>query len=239
MGERGEGLTRPCTRYLLRVCATLPVVAIRGTPPAGSLRFAVSGVAPGGAAWANVFWIATTVAAPTTAQMNTMTSSLYSAWKTAFQGLLGDNWTITLAKSTYYGTAPYVITGEHVATDVGTVGGDSTMPDQVTAVLSWLISTTWRGGKPRTYFPGIVSTSDLVDNAHITGTHVTTLETQATAWMTAVNAYTTSPFLTMVLGTIRFFSAGEPLAPPVFLPYTGSFVHPRIGTMRKRLGRET
>lgn len=222
----------------MRVTARLPVIAVRGTPPAGSLRFAVSGVAPGGAAWANVYWISTTVAAPTSAQMNTMAASLYTDWKSAYQALMGDDWTITLAKATYYGTAPYVITGEHIATDVGTVGAASLIPDQVTAVIGWTVATTWRGGKPRTYFPGIVSHTNLLDNAHMNSTLVGYLETAGTAWMTAVNAYTTSPFLTMTLGTIRFFSAGAPLSPPVFLPYTGNFVHSRIGTMRKRLGRE-
>lgn len=214
-------------------------MAIRGTPPAGSLRFAVSGVAPGGSAWANVYWISTTVAAPTTSQMNAMVASLYTAWKTAWQSHLGTNWTITLAKGTYYGTAPYVITGEEIATDIGTNAQSSIFPDQITAVLSWLVSTTWRGGKPRTYFPGILKSADLQDNAHITSTLITALEGAGTTWMTAVNAYTTSPFLTMSLGTIRFFSANTPLTPPVFLPYTGNFMHSRIGTLRRRLGRET
>lgn len=171
--------------------------------------------------------------------MNTMVASLYTAWKTAWQAHLADNWTITLAKGTYYGTAPYVITGEEILTDLGTRTPSSIMPDQITACLSWLVSTTWRGGKPRTYFPGIVVSADLQDNAHMTSTLITALEGAGTAWMTAVNAYTTSPFLTMQLGTIRFFSAGVPLAPPVFLPYTGNFMHSRISTMRKRLGRET
>lgn len=222
----------------MRAAAILCTLAVRGTPPPGSLRFAVSGVAPGGAAWANVYWIQTTVATPTTGQMNTMVASLYSAWATAWKGKLGSNWTITLAKATYYGTAPYVITGESILTDVGTRGSASIMPDQVSACLSWLVSTTWRGGKPRTYFPGVVVSADLQDNAHITSTLIASIEGAGNAWNTAVNAYTTSPFLTMALGTVRFFSGGVPLAPPVFLPYTGVSMHSRIATVRRRLGRE-
>jgi hypothetical protein len=186
-----------------------------------------------------VFWINTTVAAPTTAQMNTMVATLYTDWSTHFAPLIGDNWTITLAKATYYGTPPYVIIGEHSATDTGSFGANSNIPDQVAACVSWLVSTTWRGGKPRTYTPCLVAAGDLADNAHLGATQISTLETAAAAWMTAVNAYTTSPFLTMELGTVRFFSAGVPLAPPVFLPYTGSLVHSRLATMRRRLGRET
>lgn len=213
-------------------------MAVRAAPPAGSLRFAVSGVAPGGGAWANTFWIATTVATPTTAQMNTIASSLYSSWKTAWQGLLGDDWTITLAKATYYGASGYVIVGEDIVTDVGTGSGNA-FTDQVTAVVSWLVATTWRGGKPRTYFPGILTTGDLLDNAHINSTLVTALEGAGTAWMTAVNAFTSAPLTSATLGTIRFFSGGVPLGTPVFLPYAGVFVHNRVATMRRRLGRET
>ena len=211
---------------------------VRAAPPPGSLRFAVSGVAPGGGNWANVFWIATTVATPTTAQMNTIAASLYGLWKTSWQGQLGSNWTITLAKATYYGASGYVIVGEDIVTDVGT-GSAATMPDQVCVVLSWLVSTTWRGGKPRTYLPKALASADLQDLAHIKASVVTALETLGNGWITAVNGFTSAPFTSCTLGTIRFFSGGVPLTTPTFLPYTGSFVHTRLGTIRRRLGRET
>lgn len=170
--------------------------------------------------------------------MNTIASSLYSAWSTAWINLYGSNWTITLAKATYYGASSYVIVGEEIETDTGG-GSANNFPDQVSCCVSWLVSTTWRGGKPRSYVPALLTAGELLDNAHIGSTLVGLLETAGADWITAVNAFTSAPLTSCTLGTIRFFSGGVPLATPVFLPYTGVFVHNRIATMRRRLGRET
>jgi hypothetical protein len=200
---------------------------------------AVSGVMPGGSNWANVFWATTIVGTPTTTQMNSLASDLLGLWLTQFQSRLADDVTITLGKATYYGASGYVITGEHAVNDVGTFGSNSQVPDQAAGVVSWLVSTTWRGGKPRTYLPCIPNHSVLVDMAHMSSTLVSGLEGDGAAFLAAMNGYTTSPFTSMTLGCLRFFSAGVPLSPPVFLPYTGCTVHSRVATIRRRLGRET
>lgn len=194
---------------------------------------------PGGSNWANVFWINTIVGTPTTTQMNTAAGNLLGLWLTEFQSRLADDVTITLGKATYYGSSGYVITGESAVTDVGTYGSNSQVPDQAAGVVSWLVATTWRGGKPRTYVPCIPNHAVLVDMAHMGSTLVSGLQGDGAAFLAAVNAYNTSPFTTCALGTLRFFSAGAPLSPPVFLPYTGCTVHARVATVRRRLGRET
>jgi hypothetical protein len=214
-------------------------MAVRAAPPAGSLRMAVSGVMPGGSAWANVFWTTTIVGTPTTTQMNTVAQDLLALWVTNFQSRLADDVTITLGKATYYGASGYVITGEHAISSVGTYGSNSQVPDQAAAVLSWLVSTTWRGGKPRTYLPAVPNHAVLVDMAHLSSTVVSGLEGDGAAFLAAINGYNTSPFTTMVLGCLRFFSAGAPLGTPIFLPFTGCTVHSRVATIRRRLGRET
>jgi hypothetical protein len=196
----------------------------------------VSGHAPGGSAWANTFWMASTVANPTPTQMNTIASGLYGLWKTQFQGQLGSNWTITLGKCTYYGAAGFVSVGQVNATDVGT-GPASVQADQVCIVLSWVINTTWRGGKPRTYLAKSIQSSDLVDLAHIGPTVITALQGLGNAWITAVNGYSSAPLTSMQLGTIRFFSLGVPLTAPIFVPYVSCKVTSRIDTMRRRLGK--
>lgn len=211
-------------------------MAIRATPPPGSLRFAVSGMAPGGGAWANTFWMASTVAAPTPTQMNTIASGLYGLWKTQFQGQLGSNWTITLGKATYYGTPPFVSVGQAAATDVGT-GPAASQADQVCIALSWVINTTWRGGKPRTYLAKSLQPADLLNQAHIQPTVITALQGIGNAWIAAVNGYSSAPLTSMQLGTIRFFSQKVPLTTPVFVPYVSCRVTSRIDTMRRRLGK--
>lgn len=193
---------------------------------------------PGGSNWANVFWMSTITGTPTTAQMNTLAGNLLGLWITQFQSRLADDVTITLGKATYYGASGYVITGESVVADVGTYGSNSQVPDQAAAVVSWLVATTWRGGKPRTYLPAVPNHAVLVDMAHINSTLVSGLEGDGAAFLAAINAYNTSPFTTMTLGCLRFFSAGAPLVTPSFLPITGCTVHNRVATIRRRLGRE-
>lgn len=211
-------------------------MAVRAAPPPGSLRFAVSGVAPGGGAWANTFWMSTTVATPTPTQMNTIAAGLYGLWKTSFQGQLGSNWTITEGKATYYGASGFVAVGIVNATDVGT-GPAASQTDQVCIVLSWVINTTWRGGKPRTYLAKSIQPADLVNQAHIQPSVITALQTIGNGWITAVNGYTSAPLTSMALGTVRFFSGGVPLVTPVFVPYVSCKVTSRIDTMRRRLGK--
>ena len=193
-------------------------------------------MAPGGGAWANTFWVASTVATPTPTQMNTIAAGLYGLWKTQFQGQLGSNWTITLAKATYYGSAGFVSVGVDNVTDVGT-GPAASQTDQVCICLSWVINTTWRGGKPRTYLAKSIQPADLANQAHILPSVITALQGLGNAWITAVNGYSSAPLTSMQLGTIRFFSGGVPLATPVFVPYVSCKVTSRIDTMRRRLGK--
>jgi len=170
--------------------------------------------------------------------MNTVSSDLGDNYYTSFKGLIGTNWTFDLVKATYYGASDLVITGETVLSLNGDGSTASIMPDQVCAVASWLVDTTWRGGKPRTYLPTPYETSQLLNNAHLTTTHAGAIETAAAAFLADINGYTTSPFTSNTLGTLRFFSKGVPLTTPSFLPYTGVKVNQRLATMRRRLGRE-
>lgn len=224
--------------YLVRDCATLRLMSVRADPPAGTARLAIGGVAPGGSNWASVFWVDTVTIVPTTAQMNTYSSDLGDLYYNNLKALIGTNWTFDLAKVTYYGASGLVITGETVLSLSGDGSAASIMPDQVAACASWLVDTTWRGGKPRTYLPTPYASAHLLNNAHLTTTWAGTIETASAAFLADVNSYNTSPFTSNTLGTLRFFSKGVPLTSPAFLPYTGVKVNQRLATMRRRLGRE-
>lgn len=175
---------------------------------------------------------------PTPTQMNALASDLAGIWKSNYQDTMGTNWTITLGKATYYGAADLVVVGEEALSDTGGGTGASVITDQVAVCTSWIVDTTWRGGKPRNYIATPYLTSQLLNNAHITTGWAAELVTLSNDFLTAINGYTTAPFTVNELGTVRFFSKGVPLVTPVFLPYTGCKVNQRLATMRRRLGRE-
>lgn len=117
----------------------------------------------------------------------------------------------------------------------GGAGSGSNAPAQCAPVIDWHIASTYRGGHPRTYLPGIATANvtglDAVDN-----TFRATLATHAKAFIDAVEADTTDPFPERRIGTVRFFSGHAALDPPEFFRYTAASVRSRLGTQRRRIG---
>lgn len=118
-------------------------------------------------------------------------------------------------------------------------GGDSStgnMPNSVAAVISWTEAAHYRGGHPRSYIGGLKQTT-AVNTFQWTGTFIAGLNAGATAFRAAVNAV--GGARPWQLGCVHYH--GKVLTTPgvpVFLPFTGNAVHPRIDTQRRRLGKE-
>lgn len=208
----------------------------RATPPPGAVRFAVSGKMPAGGNWAEVFWFMTTNSGGLTIPaVQALGVKLLQPWQIEFLSLLASDLGVALTTTTFYGDAGLVITAESAET---LVGGSTaaTREDQVAVVVSWLVGSTWRGGKPRTYLPspeGLAS----ADTAHITAAAATTLQAHGVQAITDWNAVTSGPFLTCQFVCLRFFSKGAALVPPQALPVIGCKVDTRFDTQRRRLGK--
>jgi hypothetical protein len=196
---------------------------------------------PGGANWANVVWIQIGGGTPPSlgdADVFQIADQVHTRYTTNIAPVIADDVTLTLVKAIYYQPTGTATAQERAFTAVGGKTGP-TIADQCCVALSWVIPLAYRGGKPRSYLPGVVS-ADLLDPAHIDPTAVTAYAAAGAAFRTAVNADTISgSHYVQSLGTVSFFTANAPRAVGLFVPYSSVKVHNRLDTMRRRLGRET
>jgi hypothetical protein len=118
----------------------------------------------------------------------------------------------------------------------GSAAGDSLGANSA-IVTSWKIPATWRGGKPRSYLPGIPVTG-LYDIRLLGDAFIGTVQTAALAFLNGVNALTLSGVTQVRLGTVSFQHANAWRTPPVFFEYVGVGVQKRICSQRRRLGSE-
>ena len=211
-------------------------MAGRSTPPNGYARFAIEGQTAKGVDWANIFWCATVGGLnPTPAQLVTLAEAFYGFFNTHLWVLQGKDAHLQRCVVNYYGAGLQYV-DEYAASTAGG-SADDTEVDSLSACLSWTIGATWRGGKPRTYMAAL-PTNAFADSNTLASTYITALETGAAAFLTAVNGYNVAPFTVLVLNCLSFFSDNAPRVPPIGFGVSGVTVHPRIDSMRKRLGRE-
>lgn len=111
-------------------------------------------------------------------------------------------------------------------------GTDDTqvLPGGVAAVISWLGSWHYRGGKPRTYYGGL-TVGWLNDARTLDGGHISDLQGFASDWMATFNAYTSANVTTQTLGVLLGNTASSA---GTFAPYFGVLVRPQVGSQRRR-----
>lgn len=126
----------------------------------------------------------------------------------------------------------------------GAVSGTA-LPPQCAVALSWGITGRWRGGKPRTYIPGIPHTAQTADpGAALAPTYVTSANAAAAAFQLAVNSIAVTGGLAE-LGVVSYYNkTANPTPPhlrstPMWFPYTGHRVHARLDSQRRRSGKES
>jgi hypothetical protein len=118
-------------------------------------------------------------------------------------------------------------------------GGSATAPiadNAACVVISWLSAVYWRGGKPRTYLPGVIGTA-TTDGVGITTSFATGIKTAAQAFRTAVNALTQGAITGTALGFVSFRTGNADRVPPTFYAISDATVHHRLSTQRRRLGQ--
>jgi hypothetical protein len=112
------------------------------------------------------------------------------------------------------------------------------MPPNASVVISWTTNAYWRGGKFRTYIPGIPNTvGDSLGSGQIIPTYQTSLVAAARAFRTAVNALTFGSGL-VSLGGPSYYHNYQMRPVPVFFGFNDANVHLRLDSQRRRLGRE-
>jgi hypothetical protein len=203
--------------------------------PPGSARVAISGT-NSGHPYANVFWANLVGGATATqAALDAWLTGFGQAYINAFQPRMTSTVEVTLAQATLFQSATTALHSAHPETAVGVNAGQA-MPNCATSVvLSWVTNAYWRGGKPRSYIPGL-PVGDTVTDDRLTAAADTSWSNSAQQFLTAVNQLAATGITQTQLVLMSFQSGGAPRNPPIMFPVVGSTVHPRLGTQRRRLG---
>lgn len=189
---------------------------------------------PGGPDNLNVFWLNLAQSSVAQADLDAVIDSLVAAYNTRFAGFISTGATIAEARASWIYSAGNVLESDRVYSDACT-GGTGIDSLAVCYVIDWKITDYYRGGKPRTYLPGVVQSAST-DARTLTSTARSSLATAAQGFRTDVNAITHGGITAVTLGVVRFASQNAWLNPPVFRAYTTASVRSILGTQRRRYG---
>lgn len=172
--------------------------------------------------------------APTAPQLVTYAGAVGTQWNTNVAPLCGVDVNLTsvdvvdLTSSTSNsGTASTPHTGTRTGSGMGA---------QVCLVSSWLAPLRYRGGHPRSYWPGGTG-ADLSTPSTWSQTALTAFRAGFTAFLSGMNGISAGTSPTQ-LGLLSYRTGGNARPTPLFVAFTGVDVHPRIDTQRRRLGKE-
>jgi hypothetical protein len=202
-------------------------------PPAGIVRLKISGTFET-TSWMNGFWLLTT-GTPAPGDLSDLATDCYGAYQTTLLTQMDED-SIQRRSDVEYFTSGGSIKASSLANHAGSVSGDN-LPSSAAVVLSWVIESTYRGGKPRTYLGG-QRHNDVDSNHTWSDAHVAACTTQAVAFLDAINSLAPGDITSVTLGTVHFFSGGLALDPPTFDPFLGAGAQKRICSQRRRLGPE-
>jgi hypothetical protein len=208
-------------------------------PPLPQLtgRIAISGTFSG-SEWANIFHVeCTEVGTPTSADWATVVQDVLNAYQSHIMPLHSSASECLLARGVFVPVTGTELLAEKTSSTTGSESGTA-LPASCAAVLSWQIGAYYRGGKPRTYVPAL-SNNATASVTQLTSAWVTTMETAGAAFLTAVNAITTTTLTPVVLSTIAFARHNAWLETPLIFPIQSVLVRTRIDSQRRRLGKET
>ena len=198
--------------------------------PFRSIRLRLQGH-QGTTPWGVGFWL-DSVGDPASGDLDDLAHQCYVAWFDNILGLQADEVHLEQSTVAWYGINT-ILEGTHVE-DSGAGGGSSPLPRNCAALISWTIDEHYRGGKPRTYVPGLTQ-ARLQDSAHISSSFQTSLHTGAVDLITDINAIDAGGITSVTLGCIRFFSGYQAKTPPTFHGYSGASVKTLIASQRRRL----
>jgi hypothetical protein len=200
---------------------------------AGIVRVRVAGVVAT-STFNNIFHLQYSGSAPTVANLNAVCTSVLTAWQTNFKSLAPDAVVLSGADAQDLTNAA-AATGAATDTTAGTRSGTA-MPNSIAACITWKINNRYRGGHPRTYLPaGVIA--DITGGNRWTDGFITSANTAATAFLTAMNAISVGGS-TYKLVCLSYTRNKIALTTPV--PYTiqSGLVDHRPDTQRRRLGRD-
>jgi hypothetical protein len=112
-------------------------------------------------------------------------------------------------------------------------------PPQTAVCISWHIAAAYRGGKPRTYLPGVPVSAFLAEgDSKLQSGYAIQVETNAGVFMTGFNALALGA-TTATLGTVSYHSGHAVRPVPLWRPFVYASCHERADSQRRRSGKES
>jgi hypothetical protein len=117
------------------------------------------------------------------------------------------------------------------------------VPLNCAVVISWRVHKIWRGGKPRSYLPGLED-SAVDDGRRIDADKVTSIQSNAKLYLAAASSVSHGALSVESMTALRRFAAGGSelhpkvyLDPPQHVDIVGAICRSVIGSQRRRLHR--
>lgn len=126
---------------------------------------------------------------------------------------------------------------------IGTVGysgtaGGSPWPPQTAICISWIAALTARGGRARTYLPGIpVSATVTPGSPLIQGTYAAALKSAANGFLSDLSGSSIGG-ASLQLGVPSYYNNCQLRPVPLWFPFSGALIHERLDSQRRRSGKE-
>jgi hypothetical protein len=168
-------------------------------------------------------------------QANTLATGMRNAFSTNFSPLINGGVAYATVNAQDL-TGDTGVTGTNATGITGTHGG-TVLPANVAQCISWQHGRHYRGGHPRTYFTGLVST-DMLNPNTFSSAAVSAWQSAGSAFLAAVNAITGVGPGACTLSVVHYRKNGALLTSPLVDAITGCVVDSRIDTQRRRLGRD-
>lgn len=211
---------------------------VRADQPAGWLRVAFEGTWDF-VDWAVIHWFVTTPTTdPTMSELNDLVDLIGEAFgdNLIHNGAVSTLVSFTTVKAVYaIASVPEKMRTVRIADEAGAGSSDQSL-GQACYLIDWDSSDGRRGGKPRSYIPGVTD-EDMADGAHILDSSRLTMTNSANAYHNAVNALTSAPWSSIHFIDASFVNAkAYRLVPHGYEIFSGH-CSPVTGTQRRRVGR--
>jgi hypothetical protein len=208
----------------------------RPDPPDHTFRIAYAGIWDR-ARWANVLWARNGKGMqPGGSELTGLAASFYEQYRAQLLPFMSNLVTLEGVQLLYYNGGS-VTGGQHVENNNGQHVGGSSLPANVAVVVSWSVPERYRGGHPRTYFPG-TTIDRLQNNQEFTQVYKDEVRVAADQFHALCNTLTSANVADLHMGTVSFVNNKQWRNPPVFRDFTpaAAIVDTRIDSQRRRLG---
>ena len=183
--------------------------------------------------------------APTAANCATLAADIAGIWETTIAPNINAEWTLVQVDVLDIATDAGAF-GTWQGTNAGT-GSGAGVQAQVAINVEYTLSRRYRGGKPRTFWPG-GSSSQLADAAHWLDSFVTSFNTAVTGFYNAIEALSIGAMGGLNHVNVSYYqsfknvtnSSGRTRAAPTYRTValvdniTGYAVKAKVGSQRRR-----